>query len=164
VNTGPSHAATRSPNWLLTALGAGVVLLVLGGAAAGFLVAHDSPDGLVNAVPLPHRVRPLTQVDGLNYRIHVGLGTLFQDVGAPPSATAAEWFKSAYHARTQGQLTHAANGLIAVEQRSSTAQVEATLCPVLHNPEPDSSGRSAREVQVLAMAGISCDAWSAQQQ
>jgi hypothetical protein len=103
----------------------------------------------------------LTQVDGLNYRIHVGLGVVFEEVGAPPNATASEWFKGAYHARTPAQLARTANGLLAVQQRSSTQQVEATLCPALRNERADGvAARVDRQAQVLAMAGLSCDASS----
>jgi hypothetical protein len=132
------------------------------GLLAVFLVEHDTPRGLVNAVPLPRSIRPLTQVDGLNYRIHVGLGQVFETVGAPASATASEWFKGAYHARSEAQLARTANGLIAVEQRSSAQQVEATLCPALRGARAESShpdGAAARldnQAAVLAMAGLSC--------
>src|SRR5262249_32328306 len=100
--------------------------------------------------------------DGLNYRIHVGLGTVFEKVGASPSATASEWFKGAYHARTPAQMARTANGLIAVQQRSSAAAVEATLCPAL----PSERGNSVavhveRQAEVLAMAGLSCEASAA---
>ena len=144
---------------LPAAFGAGILLLVAVSAlAAGFLVAHDTPRGLVNAVPIPRSLRPLTQVDGLNYRIHAGLGQLFERVGAPPNATASEWFKGAYHARSEAQMATAADGLVAVLQRSSTQQVEATLCPALHNERVDGvTLRVQRQAEVLAMAGLSCE-------
>jgi len=155
-----SRWSTR--RWPRIALGA-VLAVVLMGCTAAFLVAHDSPRGLVNFVPLPRGVRPLTQVDGLNYRIHVGLGTLFEDVGAPTSATAAEWFKGAYHARTESQLAHVANGLIAVQQRSSRAEVEAALCPALRSATVEGNvGRAARQAEALRMAGMACDASATQ--
>jgi hypothetical protein len=106
---------------------------------------------------MPRSLRPLTQVDGLNYRIHAGLGQIFERVGAPPSATASEWFKGAYHARTEAQMAVAATGLVAVLQRSSTEQVEATLCPALRSERADGvTTRVQRQAEVLAMAGLSC--------
>ncbi len=141
------------------AFGAGMLLfVVLSALAVAFLVAHDTPRGLVNTVPMPRSLRPLTQVDGLNYRIHAGLGQVFERVGAPTNPTASEWFKGAYHARTQAQMAAAANGLMAVLQRSSTAQVEATLCPALRNERTDGvTARVQRQAEVLAMAGLSCE-------
>jgi hypothetical protein len=149
-----SGRATR--RWLLALFGGALVLAVVG-LAAGFFVVHDTPRGLVNTVPVPRWARPFTQIDGVNYRIHVGLATLFEDVGAPPSATAAEWFKGAYHARTPGQIAHTANGLVAVQQRSSSAQLEAALCPALRTASADGNvGRIARQAEALRLAGISC--------
>jgi hypothetical protein len=149
--------------WFLpAAFGAALLVLMATALMTVFLVEHDTPRGLVNTLPLPRSVRPLTQVDGLNYRIHVGLGQLFETIGAPPSALASEWFKGAYHARSQAQLDRTAEGLIAVEQRSSTEQVEATLCPELRSARAvrsRSDGVASRldnQEEVLAMAGLSC--------
>ncbi|HEY2594163.1 MAG TPA: hypothetical protein VGK33_09715 [Chloroflexota bacterium] len=143
---------------LPAAFGVGFLVLLAAGAVAGFLVLHDTPRGLVNAVPMPQWLRPLTQLDGLNYRIHAGLGLVFEHVGAPPDATASEWFKGAYHASSPAQMARAANGLIMVQQRSSSEQVEATLCPALHNERADGlAPRVERQAEVLAMAGLSCE-------
>jgi hypothetical protein len=52
--------------------------------------------------------------------------------------------------------------LIAVEQRSSAEQVEATLCPAMRSARaalshPDgAAARLDNQAQVLAMAGLSC--------
>jgi hypothetical protein len=149
-------AADRMPTRL--AFGGALLAVVAVALLAGFLVLHDTPRGLVNFAPLPRWARPFTQDDGLNYRIHVGLGTVFETVGAPPSATASEWFKGAYHARTPAQMARTANGLVAVRQRTSPEQVEATLCPALLAERSDGlPARAERQVEVLAMAGLSCE-------
>ena len=145
------------------AIGVGLLVLLTVGVLAGLLVLQDTPRGLVNAVPMPRWLRPLTQLDGLNYRIHAGLGIVFEDLGAPPNATASEWFKNGYHARTPAQMARVANGLIVVQQRSSSEQVEATLCPALRAAQADPSrpddvaSKLDRQAEVLAMAGLSCE-------
>lgn len=145
------------PRHFVGAAWAGLLTLLMLVLVAGFFVEHDTPWGVVNRVPLPHWLRPYTQVDALNYRIHATLGIVFEDLGAPAGATASEWFKGAYHARTPAQMATAANGLIAVQQRSSTDQVEAMLCPALRSERREGvPARVDRQVQVLAMAGLSC--------
>src|SRR5207249_3949342 len=90
-------------------LPAAVVLLTLFGL--GVLLLQTQPRGLIRSIPLPSWLQSALkgpQGEHLFYQAHILVGTVFTQFGAPPSAAASEWFKAAWHARSNAEIEQAA--------------------------------------------------------
>jgi Protein of unknown function (DUF3105) len=121
------------------------------------LYLQQGPRGLIRSIGLPTWLEAPTENDALMFRAHAGLGTLLNWVGAPPLATASEWFKAVSHAHGATEVTAAAAGIAATEPRTSVDQLQTMLCPIV-SQGIEGQGWGPRGVQLAALtrAGLAC--------
>ncbi|MBV9354165.1 MAG: DUF3105 domain-containing protein [Chloroflexi bacterium] len=120
------------------------------------LVTQQQPRGLIRGVPLPSWLEQLTQRDHLVYRVHAALGTALDWHGLRPAASASEWFKATYHARSNEELEAATRGLLLAETHLSPASLEASLCPFVSDWSGVGWGARGRELDAMLQAGLTC--------
>jgi hypothetical protein len=161
VHQPTAYLGRQRRNWLRRLVIGSVLVFALALAAVGALVpflTQAQPRGLIRSVPLPARLDP-TRQDRLAYLFHAGLGTIFNELGAPPMAAASEWFKAAWHARSDAELESVGSGIATAERRTTVDALEASLCSFVSGWSPESGwevGARGRQFVVLMRANLSC--------
>jgi hypothetical protein len=156
-------APVRAHRFRSTALWLPVAAVLLALLGLGVLLIQTQPRGLVRSVPLPSWFESALkgpQGEHLFYQAHVLVGTLFTQLGAPPSAAASEWFKAAWHARSNAEIEQAGRGLSQAVHRGHALELEASLCPYVSKWSEASDvsewGARGRQLAALRMANLTC--------
>jgi hypothetical protein len=140
------------------AAGISVPVLVL--VACALLGSLSQPRGLIRMIPLPSWISEITQRpegEHVFYAVHAIAGTVLTRVGAPPSASASEWFKAAWHAQTSSEMQQAEEGLARVAARGQPEQLQAVLCPYVSGwSDATQWGARGRQLLALRSANLSC--------
>jgi len=93
---------------------------------------------------------PLPNLVGYDY--HAVVGTILNDIGAPPMDAGIQWVKAASHARSPRGVTAAARGIARARSRvvgASSAYFDTTLCAMVRHGSPVSIG-------AVQQSGIRC--------
>jgi hypothetical protein len=124
-----------------------VLVVAIFALLAGLTVAVSlfRPTSVRNNWPIPvdHRIA---------FSAHRLLGTVFDRVGASPTAVAMQWFKAAAHAKSTDEIEQAARGLAtAAERATEDDRLEDRFCTLVAH------GQVPAQFAVVQRAGLQCD-------
>jgi hypothetical protein len=116
-----------------------LVLVLLAGGLWGVRRVCGSPLDVSGAarrgeIWLPAWLLEWKQQDDLAYPIHTGFARLLEATSCAPEAVGVQWIKAGWHARNDGELTVAVDGMLrAIARVPDLAKLDAWLCPHLHD-------------------------------
>ena len=111
-----------------------LVASLLSVAVAGLIAAT------LDSTPTPTAELPIP--NGISYAYHVAAGTMINRLGVSPQSAAIQWVKAAAHARSQDQLSNAAQGIADARRRDkgvSFAYFDTTVCAMIRHGSPSTT-------------------------